>query len=271
MYTEAPRSLGYPDQGGMSNYYPNSSPLSKAEIDAVKEVVGPTLSLRNTRLRKVQQDEMTVYQVLVASVEKREEKGVKPISISSDSERLDVCYGDHSDCLEPMCASLEKAIAYATSSDQRVYLQKLIAAYRSGSIDIHKEASIAWISDKSPVVETWSGFLEPGRDPSGVRCEFEALVAIQDKAWSTAFSTLSDKAEYFILHLPWSGLGKEADQLGPFENEAFIRPEFVALKCKLAIGTCRYIMLTFLSDLLLRQQRLDRTYSTRGTLNPTFS
>lgn len=91
-------------------------------------------------------------------------------------------------------------------------------------------------------METWSGFLEPGRDPSGVRREFEALVTCQDKEWTSAFSNLASKAHSFILELPWSGMGDDGDQLGPFENDTFIRPNFVALKCELIYhcsGICR--------------------------------
>ncbi|KAG5755673.1 hypothetical protein H9Q70_001741 [Fusarium xylarioides] len=160
----------------------------------------------------------------------RESIEVKVVDlVLTDGSKVIVRYGDHADALSRMCASLTKAKDFAASEKQESYLSKLISFYQTGDIDTHKEASKDWLADETPCVETWSGFLEPGRDPSGVRCEFEALVAVQNKKWSAAFDQLSSRAEKFILQLPWSGLGPDGAELGPFENESIIKPNFVAL------------------------------------------
>lgn len=232
MYDDQPRTLGYPADGAMSNYYPDSPHLAKDEIDATDAATGSYLSLKNTRLRRAPKDGVVAHEILVASVDKQPVDGIKsPILVPGSDIQVAVLYGDHAESLQRICSSLDKALPFVGSQRRRDYLTKLVLSYRSGNMEIHKDAFIDWLADESPVVETWSGFLEPGRDPSGVRCEFEGLVALQDKSWSEGFSRLAGAAQDFILQLPWSGLGDNLDELGPFENDTFIRPSFVALRC----------------------------------------
>ena len=260
IYAETPNALGYPSEQGLSNYYPHSPDLTRDEIRAVQDAIGSAMSLRNTRLQKSLDDSKVVYELLVASVLQHPEGGVTRDFHLSDGAKAVVKYGDHSDCLARVCESLAKAKDFAATEQQSAYITKLISFYQQGDIEIHKEASKDWLADQSPCVETWSGFLEPGRDPSGVRCEFEALVAMQDKQWSSAFAELAAHAERFLLQLPWSGVGAEADELGPFENDTFIKPNFVALNCKSILFLACFSRLIIASALLLRQQRMDGPY-----------
>ncbi|CAF3485325.1 unnamed protein product [Fusarium graminearum] len=224
-----PKTLGYPDEGGMSNYYPESPHLTKEEIRAVGDATCSKLSLRNTRLQKLITESGVEYHLLVASVSKHPAKPELQNLVLPDGSKVIVKYGDHSDDLSRICDSLAKAKDFAASKEQENYLSKLISFYQTGDIDTHKEAAKDWLADDAPCVETWGGFLEPGRDPNGVRCEFEALVAVKDKRWSEAFGQLSSRAEQFILQLPWSGLGPDGKELGPFENDTIAKANFVAL------------------------------------------
>jgi dipeptidyl-peptidase-3 len=232
IFETTPKALGFPNEGGMSNYYPESPHITKEEIRAVGDATCSKISLRNTRLQTVLTESGFVYQLLVASVIEHPAKHELQDLVLPDGSKIIVKYGDHSDVLSRICDSLAKAKEFAASKEQETYLSKLISFYQTGDIETHKEASKDWLADDSPCVETWSGFLEPGRDPIGVRCEFEALVAVQDKRWSAAFDQLSSRAEQFILQLPWSGLGPDAKELGPFENEVIAKANFVALNCK---------------------------------------
>lgn len=231
VYSDKPGVLGYTEDGGMSNYYPHSPDMLKHEIKGVQDAVGTRISLRNTRLTKVKKEGKVIYKVLVASAEPQPDNAVTDTLQTQDGAEVVFVYGDHSESLKLMCGSLEKARSFATGNNQNDYLTKLISSYRGGDIEMHKLASVDWLSDSDPSVETWSGFLEPGRDPSGVRCEFEALVAMEDREWSLAFGKLSDQAMHFILQLPWSGIGDLGDELGPFENDVFVRPNFKGLNC----------------------------------------
>jgi dipeptidyl-peptidase-3 len=192
--------------------------------------------LRNTRLRQINgDDEHKSFEVLVASIQDHPDDAITDVfRFPEQKGEVKVVYGDYKDQLRPMCENLKKAREFAANNLQKKYLAKLIRSYETGSIESHKEASISWVKDKDPPVETWSGFLEPGRDPSGVRCEFEALVAMPNKEQTRAFDELAGRATTFIVKLPWTGtaIGLAHDKAGPFENDEFVRPNFVGLDCK---------------------------------------
>lgn len=219
----------------MSNYYPDSTSIIQTEIAAVQNLVLSHIPLRNTRLRKIDNDEEPKsFEVCVASIQSHPDGAVTEVFELQKSE-VRVVYGDYKNQLGPMCDSLKKAIEYAANLHQKDYLEKLVRSYETGSIEAHKEAATFWVQDKNPSVEAWSGFLEPGRDPSGVRCEFEALVVIPNKEQTRAFDELAAHATPFILKLPWTGaaIGLDPKSTGPFENDDFVKPNFLGLDCKL--------------------------------------
>ncbi|CAK7230202.1 hypothetical protein SBRCBS47491_007505 [Sporothrix bragantina] len=120
--------------------------------------------------------------------------------------------------------AINAAILPYLTDARKAYLTKMLAFLQSGDIEKHKQAAIDWLSDAHPVVETWAGFLEPGRDPSGVRCEFRTLVAVKDKSWERAFTDLAAGAEQLIFQLPWN-----AGLRSPFELDKFVLPDLSAL------------------------------------------
>jgi dipeptidyl-peptidase-3 len=90
--------------------------------------------------------------------------------------------------------------------------------------------------DRPPVVETVFGFVEPYRDPHGVRGEWEAIVCISDQVESTSLKELATKSDSFIRLMPWA-VPKSNGGKGPFEKELFEAPDFVSVH-----GVCPHIL-----------------------------
>lgn len=269
IFSESPAAIGYPDESGMSNYYPSEAPITKSEIEELNSLLTRHLELRNTRLVKNKEGNEAKYDLLIAS------ERTTPLSDDDGESRryleglkIRLAYGDHSEALREMCIRLENAQMYAGSEVRSTYLQNLIASFKTGSIEDHKKASIFWVQDNEPNVEAWSGFLESGRDPSGIRCEFEAFVTVKDKSWTKAFNELAEQAREYIAKLPWVN-STTSTSLGDFEKEQFTRPGFVALNllCYCASNVWTGITGPGYTDVVDKYGRKNLTFSNRVSAN----
>jgi dipeptidyl-peptidase-3 len=139
--------------------------------------------------------------------------------------------GDHSEELAKICASLSEAKKYAANERQELFLSQYIESFQTGDLEVYRESQRTWITDKSPRVENIFGFVEPYRDPYGVRAEFEGLVAITDLEETKALLKLVENSSTFIKRLPWVG-GDENNGKGPFEKALFEPPDFTSIHCK---------------------------------------
>lgn len=188
--------------------------------------------LQNTRLQKDVVDNSAVFTIHVASVSKDAPDGLTTSYILPNHEgRIEFAYGDHSEALKPMVDHLHKAMEYARSDEQTAYIRATAEHFLTGSMQAHKEASIAWLQDKDPRVETLIGFIESYRDPTAVRSEFEGLVAIQNVELTRQLKALAACGESVVQRLPWCQPPYcTADKkVSPFENSTFICPDFVSL------------------------------------------
>jgi dipeptidyl-peptidase-3 len=185
-------------------------------------------SAYNTRLFKVKGEAGAAhsYTVLFASAE-------TPAAPAAAVEHLfeghafRLQYEDHAHAMAPAVDCLRKASAYAANETQTAMLASYVESFQFGSIDAHKEGSRHWIQDKGPTVESYIGFIESYRDPSGERGEWEGFVACVNKEASKKFQVLVDSAEDLLPLMPWP---KE------FEKEKFFRPDFTSLDI-LAFGS----------------------------------
>ena len=223
-----PSSLGYPTGETQSAYYPGALPITPDEIAEVSQIMEDNGVLpENTRIEKVVEGETTVYKVLQASVETVSSDRSFQSSRLAGSVRL--VKGDYCNELASICSSLERASHYAANPVQRTFLKQYQQSFQTGDLRLYKESQKTWIKDSAPAVENIFGFVEPYRDPFGIRAEFEGLVAIADREETKLLTRLVDKSAEFIKLLPWAKGCSENDGKGPFEKNLFEPPDFSSI------------------------------------------
>ncbi|KAK5630389.1 hypothetical protein RRF57_006104 [Xylaria bambusicola] len=223
IYAVPPYSLGYPSETTQSSYYPESH-ITKEEIGIVSKALEQhSVFPENTRIRK--SDNGTDFKVLIASVESADSDEVFPIENDKGSLRL--VRGDHAQDLEKICKELQEASKYASNNLQRRFLGAYIESFQTGSLHTYRESLRVWVRDKAPVIENIFGFVEPYRDPHGIRAEFEGLVAIANQEETELLAQLVENSAQFIRRLPWAT--PENDGRGPFEKSLFEPPDFSSI------------------------------------------
>ncbi|CAK9441425.1 uncharacterized protein LODBEIA_P52930 [Lodderomyces beijingensis] len=208
--------LGYPDKGLLSTYYPDSE-ISQAEIDAVNHVLKVEgIMPENTRVTK----NPTEFGVLVASASGK--NLYEDLDLKTDSGvPIKFHFGDHYRDFKLIVQELEQALKYVANETQAKLIQYYIDAFKTGDMQAHKKSQIEWVKDIKPEVESNIGFIETYRDPSGVRGEWEGLVAMVNHERTAKFSSLVENAGKFIAQLPWDSI---------YEKDTFTPPDFTSLE-----------------------------------------
>ena len=138
-----------------------------------------------------------------------------------------VVRGDHAALMARVVASLREAQVLAANEQQAKMMAAMVSSFQLGSIEDHMQASRHWIKDKGPAVESYIGFIESYRDPSGMRGEWEGFVSCVNKETSRKFGRLVDGAEALLALFPWPKM---------LEKDTFFRPDFTSLEV-LAFGS----------------------------------
>ncbi|TVY19655.1 putative dipeptidyl peptidase, partial [Lachnellula arida] len=222
--------LGFPDEGHMTTYYPDSKGITKADINAVSEFLEKKgLLPENTRLRK---NTGGNFDLLIASAvtEVPPEGGDigKETEFEIDSgslkgHKLKLVYGDHSKEMGIIAGYHTKAAENAENDNQNKMQLAYAESFQTGSLKAFKDAQRYWIRDKGPMVESNIGFVETYRDPQGVKGEWEGIMLRrygQPRAYPRVWIAL-DAAESMIPKLPWST---------DFEKDKFLSPDFTSLE-----------------------------------------
>ncbi|KAK1710798.1 peptidase family M49-domain-containing protein [Colletotrichum lupini] len=222
IYSSPPFSLGYPGETTQSTYYPGNH-ITKEEIAMVSQVLEQKSILpENTRLRKLDGD--AGFELQIASSDDGS-LGVLPLSDGRSSVKL--VMGDHAAELEKMCVELTHAAKFASNELQKVFIKEYVESFRTGSLAKYRESLRNWVKDKAPEIENIFGFVEPYRDPHGIRAEFEGLVAIADAAETRKLTRLNENSTQFIRKLPWAS--PENDGKGVFEKSLFDPPDLSSI------------------------------------------
>ncbi|CAJ2507278.1 Uu.00g084640.m01.CDS01 [Anthostomella pinea] len=114
---------------------------------------------------------------------------------------------------------------------------KYLESFRLGSLEKYRDSQRLWVTDKAPKVESVFGFVEPYRDPAGIRAEFEGLVGIADAEETKLLSNLVRHSDKFIRRLPWASA--ENNGKGAFEKSLFDPPDFASIH---ALAYCSSIV-----------------------------
>jgi dipeptidyl-peptidase III len=225
-----PRALGFPSDVAQSSYYPGNLRLSREELTAISEIMEKKSILsENTRVRKHIVDDKAIFEILQASTVIDE----KPQIIGdSGLGQVQLTRGDHTIELSCISCCIDEARKYAANALQDSFLSNCQASFTSGDLEVYKESQRLWVKDRQPSVEVILGFVEPYRDPMGIRAEFEGLVAVTDKDETQALTNLVDNSDTFIKRLPWALNLEENNGKGPFEKELFEKPDFTSLYSK---------------------------------------
>jgi dipeptidyl-peptidase-3 len=216
-----PYNLGFPSDTTQSSYYPGHT-VSESDADIVSKILEQNnIFPENTRLQKTKDG----FDVLIASVK----NGIAaqfPLP-SGQEGYVRLVMGDHSSDLQRICCELKEASRYAANELQKNIINAYIESFETGSLDAYRKSQRLWVRDKAPRVENIFGFVEPYRDPQGIRAEFEALVAIVDDTETLLLTKLVDNSARFIRRLPWATA--ENDGKGPFEKNLFELPDFSSI------------------------------------------
>ncbi|KAE8386372.1 dipeptidyl peptidase III [Aspergillus alliaceus] len=223
-----------------SMYYLGNDSFTGSEIAAISRVLQKhCVAPENTRIRKTTRGNSTVYDILQASVQSNaaladQLKGsAAPIEVLQhggwvrglNNATIRLERGDHSKELAQICEHLTKAIRFSANEEQARYLIDYIESFITGSFRAFRRCLKRWVKDYSPRVESIFGFIEPYRDPSGVRCEWRGAVSIADPQQTAKLMAMVNSSTKFIRTLPWAVPGVNNGK-GPFEQSEFLAPNF---------------------------------------------
>lgn len=213
MYSLTPSTLGYPPENE-SGLFPLMTKEDILRVDEYLKYKG--IEAWNTEAQMGTKEKS--YEIVIASV-------TEPIQKKYDEEvyngyTFNVVYRNHDDSLFKVVNNLDNALKYVANDNQWSMLRHYIKHFKYGDIEDHITSQRYWVDDKGPTVETNIGFIERYRDPSGLRADFESIVAILDKDKSKKYGELVKKAPELLELLPWP---KE------FEKDTFNSPDFTAL------------------------------------------
>jgi dipeptidyl-peptidase-3 len=214
--------LGYPGDGHISTYYPDSPDITKEEVAGVSDFLeSKGLLPENTRIKKTAEG----FEILIASASSSPSLDQRDLKDSEwkldDGKKVKLVFGDYSREMETIAHHIGEAKKYAANDNEREMMEEYSKSFHTGSLQAFKRSQKAWVLDKGPQVESDIGFIETYRDPHGIRGEWEGFVAMVNKERTQAFGKLVETAPKYIPLLPWDK---------SFEKDKFLSPDFTSLE-----------------------------------------
>ena len=103
--------------------------------------------------------------------------------------------------IQQIISHLELALPYASAAFGDA-LKALIRWYRTGEDSDREAFDIAWVSNRSSVVDTMNGFIEVYMDARGVKGAWEGVVYFVNPDKTEKIHRLAENAQWFEDHLP---------------------------------------------------------------------
>ena len=103
--------------------------------------------------------------------------------------------------IRQIVSHLEQALPYAPGS-LGAALKSLIRWYQTGEDSDREAFDIAWVNNRSSVVDTMNGFIEVYMDARGVKGAWEGVVYYVNHEKTEKIQRLAENAQWFEDHLP---------------------------------------------------------------------
>jgi len=109
--------------------------------------------------------------------------------------------GLYGEAIDHIIYWLEKAEGVAQTPVQKEGIQKLLAYYRSGDLEIWDEYNVIWVGDTSRI-DFVNGFIEMYSDPLGMKATWESVVNFKDLEATKRTEIIAANAQWFEDHSP---------------------------------------------------------------------
>lgn len=104
--------------------------------------------------------------------------------------------------IKKIVQNLRKALDFTETEAAYNSINTLITAYETGSaIDFDKHC-VAWVQDQESEIYFINGFIESYKDPLGIGCNFESIVAFKDPGQTAKVKKIIEAIQYFEDNLP---------------------------------------------------------------------
>lgn len=110
--------------------------------------------------------------------------------------------GKYSKPIEKIVYWLEKASLIAENELQKASLEKLIAYYKTGDLQLWDEYNILWVNDVHSLIDVVNGFIETYEDPLGRKASWESVVNFKDIQATKRVEIISNNAQWFEDNSP---------------------------------------------------------------------
>ena len=146
--------LGFPNDGHLSNYYPESPNITQSEIEAVGTFLeGKDILPENTRLCKLPSGD---FEVLIASglstpassdIDSPGGETQFSLNGSLKGRTLRLVFGDYQKEMARIAEHMSKAAESAEHERQKEMMQQYAKSFNTGSLKAFKESQKLWVKD----------------------------------------------------------------------------------------------------------------------------